>query len=105
MDNDYLENGLYTYATLLAGKGNEKTAFALYAGGGKFVLGYEVKGVRQVSRITRQLAIALVMGLNTYRVLRKDKDAMDNLIRLKKKYYASDEFVRHDKKPVRVRTK
>lgn len=104
MDNDYLENGLYTYATLLAGE-NSKTAFALYVGGGKFILGYEIKGVRQVSRITRQLAIALVMSLNTYKVMHKDPDAFDPLIKLQKKFHDSPKFIRNDKKPARVRTR
>lgn len=72
MDSEYLQNALWKYMRLICGEDNKKTVFAVEVGD-KFVIGYEINGVRHVSRITRQIAICLAMGLNTYMTLHQEK--------------------------------
>lgn len=73
MDNAYLQDNLYKYMSLICGEENSKTVFAVDAGDNKFVIGYEKDGVRQVSRVTRQIAICLVMGLNNYKAMHHEE--------------------------------
>jgi hypothetical protein len=71
MDKEDLQNRLHKYMSLICGKDNVDTVFAIDVSDDKFIIGYEKDGVRQVSRITRQIAICLAADLNYYMVRHK----------------------------------
>lgn len=64
MDSAYLQDKLHKLMLLIAPEDCKKTVFSLDANDNKFVFGYEKDGVRQINRVTKQVAILIAMDVN-----------------------------------------
>lgn len=71
MDNNYIQSHLLAYIRLCTKDEEEKDSCFCDVIDGKFVFGYVRDDRQQVNRITKQIAISLVMGLNYYLIFNK----------------------------------